>query len=250
MHKKACKKRAAELHDEQLFKEHPPREDCPICMLPLPLSADQVDFKSCCGKLICSGCMYAMIETAKTNKQKRLCAFCRMPSAKSVEEEVERTKKLIEKGNATAFYVLGGYYANGTMGLPQDCAKANELYLKAGELGCCDAYHNLGNSYYYGRGVATDMKKAKHYYELGAMNGSVQARYNLGCMEGEAGNRHLGIKHFILAARAGHEGSLNVVKKGFMKGWVTKDNYASTLRAYQNRTDEMKSDMRDIAANS
>ena len=35
-HKTACKKRAAELRDEKLFKEHAP-EECPICMLPLPL---------------------------------------------------------------------------------------------------------------------------------------------------------------------------------------------------------------------
>jgi len=33
-HKKACKKRASELHDEKLFKELE-REECPICMLPL-----------------------------------------------------------------------------------------------------------------------------------------------------------------------------------------------------------------------
>ena len=36
-HKTACKKRAAELYDEKLFKVHPPREECPICFLPLPL---------------------------------------------------------------------------------------------------------------------------------------------------------------------------------------------------------------------
>ena len=36
-HKEACDKRVAELHDEALFKEHPPREECPICFLPLPL---------------------------------------------------------------------------------------------------------------------------------------------------------------------------------------------------------------------
>ena len=35
-HKKACKKRAAELHDIVLFKHPPPEEDCPICMLRLP----------------------------------------------------------------------------------------------------------------------------------------------------------------------------------------------------------------------
>ena len=31
-HKKACKKRAAELRDVKLFKQPPPNEDCPICM--------------------------------------------------------------------------------------------------------------------------------------------------------------------------------------------------------------------------
>ena len=50
MHKKACKKRAAELHDEALFKEPPPREDCPICFQPLPLDTGHAIFKSCCGK--------------------------------------------------------------------------------------------------------------------------------------------------------------------------------------------------------
>ena len=39
LHKKACKKRAAEIHDEALFKEPPPHEECPICFLPLPLDA-------------------------------------------------------------------------------------------------------------------------------------------------------------------------------------------------------------------
>ena len=37
------------------------------------------------------------------------------------------------------------------------------------------------------------------------------------------------------------------VKEGFMDGMVTKDEYANTLRAYQSRQDEMKSDDRDKA---
>jgi hypothetical protein len=36
-HKKICKRRAAELRDEVLFKDPPPLEDCPICFLPMPL---------------------------------------------------------------------------------------------------------------------------------------------------------------------------------------------------------------------
>jgi uncharacterized protein len=143
--------------------------------------------------------------------------------------------------------MLGGYYADGTRGMSQDRANANELYLKAGELGCAEAYYNLGNSYYCGKGVEVDKKKAKHYYELAAMNGSVQARHNLGADEYEAGNYHRAFKHFIISARAGDVKSLEVVRIGYMSGFVTKDQYANTLREHQKSQDEMKSDARDKA---
>ena len=58
-HKKECKKRAAELYDAALFEEHAP-DDCPICMLPLPLNIIESSFESCCGKKICNGCIHAM----------------------------------------------------------------------------------------------------------------------------------------------------------------------------------------------
>ena len=61
-HKKACERRVAELHDEELFKEHPPRDDCPICFLPLPFGERQATFSPCCGKVICCGCIVAMIK--------------------------------------------------------------------------------------------------------------------------------------------------------------------------------------------
>jgi len=35
-HKKICKQRAAELRDEALFKDPPPKEECEICFLPMP----------------------------------------------------------------------------------------------------------------------------------------------------------------------------------------------------------------------
>ena len=119
--------------------------------------------------------------------------------------------------------------------------KANELYLKAGELGCAVAYHNLGNSYYNGDGVEVDNRKAKHFHECAAMLGDLDARQNLGCDEWERGNKNRAIKHFIIAARAGYKDSLDIVKQGFIKGDVTKDEYANTLRAYHDRQKEMKS---------
>ena len=104
-HKKKCERRVAELYDEKLFREPPPREECPICMLPLPLAADQITFFTCCGKYICSGCIRVMVEREGANI---LCAFCRTPCAESEEENMKRLKKLMEKGNADAYNQLAG----------------------------------------------------------------------------------------------------------------------------------------------
>ena len=180
-----------------------------------------------------------------------LCAFCRTPPPSSDEEVVKRVKELMKNNKCEAFTYLGGCYFNGAQGLPQDYQKANKLYLMAGELGCAKGYYNLGMSYENGKGVKVDKeKKAKHYYELAAMMGHEKARANLSCNEWEAGNRHRAFKHLLIAARAGVKLSLDVVKQGFMDGFVTKDEYADTLRAYHERQNEMKSDARDKAAAS
>ena len=251
-HKKACKKRAAELHDEELFIDPPPPDDCSICFLPMSHN-NQTIFRPCCGKLVCDGCDFAVItkdvERGKREEEINMCPFCRTPSyLRSDEETVEGTKKLMEKGNANAFYALAGFYAFGTMGLPQDHIKSNELLLKAGELGCAEAYYNLGVNYNNGDGMDMDKKKAKYYYELAAMGGSVHARYNLSSMEGQAGNEQRAYKHVLIAAKAGDENSLDRVKGGFAAGSVTKDEYEQALRAYHERQLEAKSEARDKAA--
>ena len=51
-------------------------------------------------------------------------------------------------------------------GLPQNRTKALELWHKAGKFGHAAAYYNIGNAYFYGRGVERDDKKAQHYWEL------------------------------------------------------------------------------------
>ena len=236
-HKKACKKRAAELYDEKLFKEVE-REDCPICLLPRSGETGTELLQACCGKVICGGCIYAM----KMNSGvKDLCPFCRTKGLTS-KERIERLKKHADSGNADACYLFGCYYLGGEEGMPQDFQKANELLLKAGELGCATAYYNLGLSHDLGNGVERNEKKAKQYWELAAMMGHTKARHNLACLEGAAGNVHRAMKHFMIAARAGETVSLDMVKEGFMEGDVTKDEYANTLRTYQKIRGEMKSD--------
>ena len=180
-----------------------------------------------------------------------MCAFCRTPQpGLDYEEYIKRTKKQIEKGSGEATNGLAIAYAQGTMGMRQDWTKANELFLKAGELGYASAYNNLGNSYHNGNGVEIDKKKALHFYRLGAIKGDLMARHNLGSNENEAGKIHRAIKHYLIAARFGNKVSLDVVKQGFMQGVVTKDEYEQTLRSYHKCLDETKSDMRDEAAAS
>ena len=84
-------------------------------------------FHTCCGKDICIGCIHALDERGGENMD--LCPFCRTSCPTSNEEAVERTKKLMEKGNADAFHMLASCYADGTMGVSQDRAKALVNYI-------------------------------------------------------------------------------------------------------------------------
>ena len=152
----------------------------------------------------------------------------------------------MDNGNAQAFHLLAGLYFDGLMGLPQDYQKTNELNLKAGELECADGYFNLGVAYRDGIGVETDIKKAKHYFELAAMKGNVGARHNVGVEDYNTGNHQRAMKHFIIAAKAGYKCSLDTVKVGFQKGILTKDEYEATLWAQKIR-DEMRSEAREKA---
>lgn len=244
-HKKQCDRRVAELHDEQLFKDHPTPEECPICLLPM-LGGDLSIFKTCCGKVICGGCIGAMVEKdvrqhGEEKTMRQPCPYCRMPLAKNNEEEGRQTLKMAESGNAYAMKILGELYLDGRWGMRKDRAKAIELFLKAGDCGYAGGYFCLGRSYLAGEGVDKDMKKGVYYFEQAAMNGHIDARHMLGVIERSLGNYERTTKHFVIAARAGYKDSLEKVKKLYMEGLVTKGEYANTLRMYQKRQDEMNS---------
>ena len=243
-HKKECRKRAAELHDEALFRQPPPREDCPICFLRLPSLETGRRYQSCCGKIICSGCIHGVNKVDKEQK----CPFCRTPAPETDDEIIERVRKRIEVGDAQAMNSLGLNYAQGTYGLSQDRDKALEIWHRAGKLGCAEAHHNIGNVYLYGGGVERDEKKAVHYWELAAIGGDVHARFNLGCDGGNTGNMNRALKHFMIAVGSGYHNSLKPIKKLFLEEHATKDDYAKALQAYQAYLEEIKSDGRDKAA--
>ena len=241
-HKKACKERLAELFDEKLFKQPPPNEDCPICYLRLPIDEDHSTHQSCCGKMLCLGCVYAQWGAAADTERFK-CVFCRTEAPASYEEDIERMKKRVETNDAQAMVVLGRYYRFGRADLRQDHAKALEFYHKSAKLG--NHYAQFALSAYYGE---KDTRKETYHGQLSAMAGNVQARYNLGCDEFIAGNMDRAYKHWMISANGGYDSSMKAIQDGYNNGHVTKDDHTQTSRAYGISIDEMKSDDRVRAA--
>ena len=228
--------------DEELFRQPPPRDDCPVCFLRLPMIHEQ-KYQPCCGKTICCGCMDAVQQRA--NVSAPICPFCRAPC---INDEVLRQLKVrASMKDANAIGLLGRFQANGEYGIPRDTKKGIEMLSIAARLGNVSACGLLGNFYhpYFISipGVDKDYEKAIHYYELAAMGGLEEARTNLGCLlilQSKESNRFkkyymimVAMTHFLIAAAQGYDEALKLVKDGYVQGFITKDEFAQALRAHK-----------------
>ena len=265
-HKQDCKRRVAELRDEVLFKDPPPKEECPICFLPMPkrliycLSLPPAtivsvpiydfaianngvrdkameDYYPCCGKIICCGCIHSFRESGNIAKY----PFCNSDRNKTEEEDVADLMKRVEVNDSGAMCQLGNCYYKGLNGVQQDRTKAMELFTRAAKLGFSKGHCNLGTTYHEGG----NMKKAKFHVEAAAMAGHEMARYNVGTMEAESGNIERAMKHWAIAASAGYHKAMQHLITFFKKGFVSKESINSTLAAYNNSCAEMRSEARD-----
>jgi tetratricopeptide (TPR) repeat protein len=266
-HKKECKLRAAELHDEALFKDPPAKEDCPICFLPMPfkliacmtlppatissvpihdyavaneelVNKGTEQYYSCCGKSICGGCMHSFQKSGNAEN----CPYCKADRVNKTDEEaVEELMKRVEVNDADAMYVLGSYHSHGQLGLQQDRGKALELWKQAAALGSSHAHFHLGNEYRQGG----DLKKAKIHYKAAAMAGHEDARYNLGTMEAQSGNMGQAVKHWTIAASGGHYKAMKNMLVAFNQGLTSRATIDATLTEYNNSCAEMRSEARD-----
>ena len=108
-HKKECKKRAAELKDELLFKqpESSYLGDCPICCLPLPLDNKKSTLYPCCSKVICNGCQHANRKREFEGRLQQRCPFCRKAAPKTQEQSDEQLMKRIEANDPVAMSQMG-----------------------------------------------------------------------------------------------------------------------------------------------
>ena len=266
-HKKACKQRAAVLRDELLFKDPPPKEECPICFLPMPVqliccmslppaTASSVpiydfamaneelatepmeEYYPCCGKHICKGCVHSFRKSGNDDK----CPFCNSNrGGKTDEEDVEEIMKRVAANDAVAMGMLAAHYNHGLGGVQQDHIKAIELFTKSAELGCSQAHASLGKICHEGGAL----KKAKFHFEAAAMAGNEGERFNLGNLEYNSGNMKRAITHWTIAASAGESHAMHELIICFQEGSVSRESIDSTLAAYNSSCAEMRSETRD-----
>ena len=241
-HEAACKKRMAELRDNDLFDQPDSSHlgECPICCLPLSIDPRKSRMMPCCCKIVCKGCDYANVKRECEQGLRHRCAFCREPAPKSLKEHNKRVMERIKKNDPVAMTQMGKKHYN-----EGDYGKSLEYHKKAVELGDATAHACLGFLYYKGLGVEKDEEKAVHHLEQAAIGGHPAARGGLAAYEMENGRLERAAKHWIIAANLGNNNSLQEVKELFVRGIVSKEEYAAALRGYQAAVDATKSAERD-----
>ena len=244
------------------------QEECPICMLPLPLGGagggaiSTIIIRSaatiywfCCGKTMCGGCLIGAGEVEYKNggegEKLLICPFCRSNNNVDYRTEKSQAKSEMKRANAgqpDSMCRVASYYFGGEMGCMQNKAKGLKLYQGALEAGSGRAARSLGLCYDLGDGVDQDEEKALEYYQRAVELGFEPAYSSVGYILMERGEIEEGMLNFRKAAMCGTDDKniFDELRTGFNDGFITKDEYAFTLRKSQAAVNERKSEEREL----
>ncbi len=196
----------------------------------------------CCSKVICGGCDYANMMREAEQSLVETCPFCRKPVP--TEEEVEGYRMTrIEANDPVALEQMGTKYYK-----KEDYSSAVEYFTKAAGLGDVEAHYKLACCYKLGHDVEKDEKRELYHFEEAAIGGHPRARYNLGVIEWNNGKIERAVKHWIIAAKQGFDGAIEVLRRRvYAEGAISKENFAAALRTHQAAVDATKSPQREAA---
>ena len=255
------RKLEVELEGADLFKPLPPTEDCAICLVPLSRLKFETCYQSCCGNRICWACY--MENEASINKQNEeknagkkiafTCPFCREPKPTCADDEFVRLQARCLKNDDNALAVMGNVYRDGGLGKTKDDLKALDCYVRAVGLGSAEACVKIGKSYHDGNlGLAVDTKRAALFNRVGALRGEIVARHNIGCFEYLSGNHEIAIRHWKIAAEAGYQKSLDVLRDIYNangkkpgKEFISKEEMDTAYRSGHEAQMEVKTEERE-----
>lgn len=173
----------------------------------------------------------------------RFCSFCRSESTANVQGDM----KLAKAGHHKAMNRIGFFYFNGQKGLQQDKKAGMKWWRLAAEAGSSEAANNLGMCYRKDNGVEQDIDRALEYYRKEPRLGGVAGFVNIGALLMLQGSMEEAMLNLRKAAICGLSDKLifNALRKGYRDGYITKEEYAFTLRENQKVNNEMKSESRE-----
>jgi len=250
------------------------RPECPICYHRLPLKESEHIYHSCCGQVICNGCVIGKVRTQLKESQPQfkklgriiegttpeeeqfrlikergmyVCPYCRAPPPDD-EESLRRVNNRIEIRNdrdySIALNQLGSYYKNGECGLSQNLKKAEELYKKAYDLDDSNAAWNL--YFLYDKHYPDQKEKAREYLLRGEMLGNFKCILFLAGHACASDDKEETARLWMKAVCLGGE-DVTILLDLYQMNLLSKDDLATTLRANQAVKDEVTTKRRDFA---
>ena len=246
-----------------------PHDECVLCCYHLPIRENESQYQSCCGEVICNGCIIAQKRTLiigtnvvkpianskeedlefitiLTSEQVMVCPFCRKPEPTNQKEILERLwTKIDERDDPIAMNMLGTSYKTGDHGLSTNLKKAEELYQRAYDLGHPFAAVNLYNLFLEKH--VPDQARAMKCLKEGVKRGNPYCMINMGWHAAESGNHEETKRLYIMAARSGHDAAMNNLMARYRGKLLSKDDLATTLRAFKVVNDKRKSEPREYA---
>ena len=260
-----AKKLEEELEGADLFAPLPPTEDCAVCLVPLSHVQSESIYQTCCGNTICKACVMEHQESIKKQNEEKntgkkvafTCPFCRELligglTTEAVKKEYARLQARFLQNDHNAFTLLGNIYRRGTRETPKDDMKALDCFIRAVELGSPEACGCIASHCIDGNGVNVNRERASLFGRVGALRGHITARHAIGISEYESGNHEIAIRHWKIAAEAGHQPSLNNLRciynaDGKMPGkeFVSNEEMDAVYRSGHEAQLEVKSEERE-----
>ena len=144
-------------------------------------------------------------------------------------------------GDASALCRLGDSFFYGR-GVAQDYSEAVKWYRKAADQGNARAQNILGECYYYGRGIAQNYSEAVKWYRKAADQNYSFAQYNMGyCYgngQGTAQDYSEAVKWYRKAADQNHAAAQNNLGDCYYYGRGVAQDYSEAVKWYRKAVDQ------------
>ena len=243
------------------------RAECGICSYTLPLDPKQSVYESCCGQIICQGCVVASRKAKirmhelmslqesmpdvpreslefqiMTNSKNIRCAYCRGTRPNNCEELVQRLCKRVEKFNdAVAMNQLGDCYMKGLHGVDVDVIRGIELYKKSYELGSSDAAHRL---WYY-----SPEEEKKQYLDEGVRRNNLHSMFERGkeCLRHESLDKEEAIRLISNVYKAGYTDAFDTLFQMCKDGVITANQVSRLVGKNRKAINSLDTETRKYA---